>query len=64
MLTVCAAFLNRCLLIRMLYFLEYGEMSSDVASRIMAVTASHRLMSKKDRGNCIFTPYFVLFGGM
>ena len=32
----------------------YGEVSSAVMSRIMAVTPSQRLRSQKDRGNCIF----------
>lgn len=30
--------------------------SSDVTSRIMAVTASHRLMSDKERGKGILSP--------
>jgi len=50
-----AAFFSRFLLISMFVFPWYGEMSSEVMSRIMDVNASHRLMSQKDRG--MFTGY-------
>jgi hypothetical protein len=60
--TISAAFLSLCLLINILLFPSYGEMSSEVMSKIIAVTASQRLMSQRDRGKYIFTPYFVLEG--
>ena len=47
-----AAFFSRFLLINMFVFPRCGEMSSDVTSRIMAMTASHRLMSHKFSGTC------------
>jgi len=61
---ISATVLNLFLSMRMLVLPFYSEMSSDVMSRIMAVTASQRLMSHKDKGNRIFTPYFVFFEGM
>ena len=48
---VKAAFFSRFLLISMFVFPEYDETSSDVAIRIIAVTAIHRLMSQKFNGN-------------
>jgi len=38
-----------------LVFPYWGEMSSDVARRMMALTASQRLMSQKVKGNSIFS---------
>jgi len=42
-----------------LVFPYRGDMSSDVASRMMAVTASQRLKSQKVKGNSIlsFSPF-------
>jgi len=40
---------------------EYDDMSSEVMSRMMAVTAIQRLMSVMDRGNCISYPSIVLY---
>lgn len=51
---ISATFLRRFLLIRMLVFPYDDEVSSTVISKMMAVMASQRLMSQKDRGNCIF----------
>jgi hypothetical protein len=51
--TVIAAFRSLFLLMSSLVFPRYGEMSSDVTSRIMAVMASHRLMSQNDKGKSI-----------
>jgi hypothetical protein len=48
--TISATALNRPSSIKMLVFLKGGDSSSTVASRITAVTASQRLMSKKDKG--------------
>lgn len=48
---VNAAYFNRFWLISLFVFPEYDETSSDVASRIRAVTAIHRLMSQKFNGN-------------
>jgi hypothetical protein len=50
MLVINATFLSRFLLMRRLVFPWYGEMSSDVMSSIMAVTASHGLMPPRDSG--------------
>jgi hypothetical protein len=60
--TINAAFLRFCLLMRILLFPWYDEMSSEVMSRIIAVIASQRLMSPKIKGNCIFIPFSFLEG--
>lgn len=49
-----AVFLSRFFLISRLVFPKYGDISSDVAKRMIAITASQIFMSQKDRGNCIF----------
>ena len=51
---ISATVLNLFLSMRMLVLPFYSEMSSDVMSRIMAVTASQRLMSHKDGGELRF----------
>lgn len=48
--TVRATFRSLFLLMKRFVFPWYGEMSSDVIRRIMAVTVSQRLMSQKDNG--------------
>jgi len=48
-----ATFLSLFWLMIRFIFPWYGEMSSDVTSRIMAVMASHRLMSQNDRGKSV-----------
>jgi len=40
---------------------EYEDMSSEVMSRMMAVTAIQRLMSDTERGNCICQPSIVWY---
>jgi len=45
-------------------FLEYSvaeDISSDVISRIMAITANHRLMSEIDIGKFMFQPCIMLY---
>jgi hypothetical protein len=37
-----------------------GGRSSDVINRIIAVTASQRLMSDMERGKCIFSQSFIM----
>ena len=61
--TVSAMFRSFFLLISRFVFPKYGEMSSDVVSRIMAVTASHRLMSQKDSGKSIVLFLYDLVAG-
>jgi len=51
---VSAAFSSLLLFMRRFACVLYGEVSSAVMSRIIAVTAIQRLRSQKDRGNSIF----------
>ena len=51
---VSAAFSSLLLSMSMFACVLYGEVSSAVMRRIMAVTAIQRPRSQKDMGNCIF----------
>jgi hypothetical protein len=53
MLTPKATKRRRFLSISRFVFSYCGEISSDVANRIIAVMASQSVMSEKDNGNCI-----------
>jgi len=50
-----ATVLNRFLFITILVLPYWGERSSEVTRRIIAVTAVQRLRSEKDRGEFIFS---------
>jgi len=52
---VSAVCLSRLFSMMRLVLPWWGEMSSEVARRMMAVTASQRLMSQKVKGNSIFS---------
>jgi len=60
MLTSTAATLKYLLLTIRFILTKYGDKSSDVVSKISAMTANQRLISGRDKGNSIVVQQLIL----